>query len=210
MTEGKFIEHGFNVGERRLTSRNLLVDGFCEESKEAFEYFGCFWHGCEICQTLGGVNPVNGKTFQELHRKTEEKIKLLENCGFRVRFIWECQWKQLSLEKDVILFTQTLKSVRPRRCLSFQKILNGVQSGELFGFVLADIYTPNHLKQFFNEFPPIFKNAMVRREDVGELIKGFAEENGLLKKTRRMLISSYFGEKILLTTPLAKGILIMG
>ena len=66
-TEGKFIKHSFNVGERRLTSRNLLVDGFCEESKEAFEYFGCFWHGCEICQTLGGVNPVNGKTFQELH-----------------------------------------------------------------------------------------------------------------------------------------------
>ena len=101
--------------------------------KRLLKYFGCFWHGCEICQTLGGVNPVNGKTFQELHRKTEEKIKLLENCGFRVRFIWECQWKQLSLEKDVILFTQTLKSVRPRRCLSFQKILNGVQSGELFG-----------------------------------------------------------------------------
>ena len=84
------------------------------------------------------------------------------------------------------------------------KNLKGVQSGELFGFVLADIYTPNHLKQFFNEFPPIFKNAMVGREDVGELMKGFSEENGFLKKTRKMLISSYFGEKILLTTPLAK------
>ena len=104
----------------------------------------------------------------------------------------------------MIFFTKTLKSVRPRRRLSYQKILKGVQSGELFGFVLADIYTPNHLKQFFNEFPPIFKNAMVGREDVGELMKGFAEENGLLKKPRRMLISSYFGEKILLTTPLAK------
>ena len=104
----------------------------------------------------------------------------------------------------MISFTKTLKSVRPRCHLSFQKILRGVQSGELFGFVLADIYTPNHLKQFFNEFPPIFKNAMVGREDVGELMKGFSEENGFLKKTRKMLISSYFGEKILLTTPLAK------
>ena len=131
-------------------------------------------------------------------------MKLLEDCGFRVRFIWECQWKQLSLEEDVIFFTKTLKSVRPRRRLSFQKILKGVQNGELFGFVLADIYSPNHLKQFFNEFPPIFKNAVVGREDVGELMKGFVEKNGLLKKPRRMLISSYFGEKILLTTPLAK------
>ena len=32
----------------------------------------------------GGVNFVNGKTFQELRQNTEEKIKLLENCGFRV------------------------------------------------------------------------------------------------------------------------------
>ena len=104
----------------------------------------------------------------------------------------------------MISFTQTLKSVRPRRRLSFQKILKGVQSDELFGFVLADIYTLRHLKPFFNEAPFIFKNAMVGRKDVGELMKGFAEENGLLKKPRRMLISSYFGEKILLTTPLAK------
>ena len=81
----------------------------------------------------------------------------------------------------MVLFTQTLKSVRLRRRLSFQKILKGVQSGELFEFVLADIYTPNHLKPFFNEFPPIFKNVMVGREDIGELMKGFAEENGLLK-----------------------------
>ena len=150
------------------------------------------------------MNSVNGKTFQELHQNTEEKMKLLEDCGFHVRFIWEWQWKRLSLEEDVISFTKTLKSVRPRRRLSFQKILKGVQSGKLFGFVLVDIYTPNHLKQLFNEFPPIFKNAMVGREDVGELMKGFVEENGLLKKPRKMLISSYFGEKILLTTPLAK------
>ena len=206
VTENKFIQHSFNISERRLTSRNLPVDGFCEESKEVFEFLGCLWHGhgCRIWQTPGGVNPVNGKTFQELRQKTEEKIKLLEDCGFRVRFIWECQWKRLSLEEDVISFTKMLKSVRPRRRLSYQKILKGVQSGKLFGFVLVDIYTPNHLKQLFNEFPPIFKNAMVGREDVGELMKGFAEENGLLKKPRKMLISSYFGDKILLTTPLAK------
>ena len=202
-TEDKFIEHGFNVGERRLTSRNLPVDGFCQQTNEVFEFFGCFFYGCS-CQPQDGINPLNGKAFQELHRKTKKKIKLLEECGFYVRFIWECQWKQLSLEEDVISFTQTLKFVRPRRRLSFQKILKGVQSGELFGFVLADIYTPKHLISFFNEFPLIFKNAMVGREDIGELTKGFAEDNGLLKKPRRMLISSYFGGKILLTTLLAK------
>ena len=40
--------------------------------------------------------------------------------------------------------------------------------------------------------------------EIGELIKRFAEENKLLKKPRKILISSYFGERILLTTPLVK------
>ena len=88
-TESKFIEHGFNVGERRLTPRNLPVDGFCQETNEALEFLGCFWHGC-LCQPQDGINLPNGKTFQELRRKTKEKIKLLEESSFHVRFIWEC------------------------------------------------------------------------------------------------------------------------
>ena len=120
-TEGKFIQHSFNIGERRLTPRNLPVDGFCEETKEVFEFLGFWWHGCKRCQSPGRVNLVNGKTFQELRQNTKEKIKLLEDCGFHVRFIWECQWKRLSLEEDVISFTKTLKSVRPRCAYSFKK-----------------------------------------------------------------------------------------
>ena len=58
-TEGKFIKHGFNVGERRLTPRNLPVDGYCKESKEVFQFFGCLWHGCTVCQSQDGVNPLN-------------------------------------------------------------------------------------------------------------------------------------------------------
>ena len=81
------------------------------EPQEAFEFLECFWHGCGSCQLQDEINPVNGKTFQELHQKTKEKIKLLEEYGFHVRFIWECQWKRLSLKREIISFTQTLKSV---------------------------------------------------------------------------------------------------
>ena len=100
VTEDKFIQHGFNIGERRLTSRNLPVDGFCQETNEAFEFMRCLFHRCISCHLEGGINPLNGKTFQELHRKTKKKIKLLEECGFHVKVIWECQWKQLSLDRE--------------------------------------------------------------------------------------------------------------
>ena len=62
-TEDKFIQHRFNINECRLTSRNLPVDGFCQETNEAFEFVGCFWHGCISCHPQVEINPLNGKTF---------------------------------------------------------------------------------------------------------------------------------------------------
>ena len=74
-----------------MTSRNLPVNVFCQETHEAFEFLGCFWHGCISCLPQGKINPLNGKIVLELHQKTKEKIKLLEECGFCVRKLWECQ-----------------------------------------------------------------------------------------------------------------------
>ena len=73
-----------------------------------------------------------------------------------------------------------------------------------------DILTSEHLKPYFAEFLPSFKNAMVGREDIGNLMKSFSEENRLLKKPRRMWILSYFAEKRLLTTSLARWYLNQG
>lgn len=52
-----------------------------------------------------------------------------------------------------------------------------------FGFVEVDIHTPEELKNYFAEFPPIFKNA------------SFANTDG---KIERKLISSFKGEKVLI------------
>ena len=110
-TEEKFIQHSFNIGERHLTSKKLLVDGFCQETNEMFEFFGCFFHGCFLYNPGGEINPLNGKSFQELRQKTEEKKKLLEESGFCVRIIWECDWKRLSSNREIVSFIQSLKAV---------------------------------------------------------------------------------------------------
>ena len=41
--EGIAIEHGRNGGERRVGKYSL--DGYCEETRTAYEFQGCFWHG---------------------------------------------------------------------------------------------------------------------------------------------------------------------
>ena len=70
----------------------------------------------------------------------------------RVVEMRECQWKQLAKRGDIATFLKTLKTVQPKRQLSFHKILEGVKNGTLYGFLLVDTksfkvkYLPNHLK----------------------------------------------------------------
>ena len=86
---------------------------------------------------------------------------MLEESGYQIRIIWEYAWQKLSSDSEIISFTQPLKSVRPRCCLPFSKILNRLQTGELFGFVLVDIQTPETIKHYFAEVLPIFKKLLL-------------------------------------------------
>ena len=54
-----------------------------------------------------------------------------------------------------------------------------------------DLSDQDELKAKFSNFPPIFKNIDVARNDIGEYMKTYAEENDLLKQPQRMLISSF-------------------
>ena len=99
------IEHVRNGGEKRVGKYSL--DGYCEEFHTAYEFQGCIWHGklrenyyyaqirnglihiyfftgCMNCYARETVNSVNGKTMQQLHEDTLEKICYLKNEGFHV------------------------------------------------------------------------------------------------------------------------------
>ena len=83
-----------------------------------------------------------------------------------------------------------------------QQILEAIQEGTLFGLVECDIKVPEPLRTHFDEMTPIFKNTKICRDDIGEPIKNYAEQNKLMSQPQRSLIGSYYGEKILLATPL--------
>lgn len=86
--------------------------------------------------------------------------------------------------------------------MSDRSVLDYVKSGQLFGAIEVDIFVPDDLKSFFSEMPPVFKNVVVKRQDIGAYMESFLVESGTDYKDRRYLIGSMFGEKILLITPL--------
>ena len=71
-------------------------------------------------------------------------------------------------------------------------------------YLECDIHVPEHLREKFSEMCPVFKNTEISRDDIGEFMKAYAEENDIMSRPRRSLIGNMKGEKILLATPLLK------
>ena len=89
------IRHAFNGGEMRING--MLVDGVDVERRVAYEFNGCFFHGCLTCfphQRFTTTSRRRGdRTFQECYEATVAKKKRLEAAGWAVETKWECQWK---------------------------------------------------------------------------------------------------------------------
>lgn len=48
-TESKiYIRHALNDGEVNLPGTRYMLDGLCPETNTAYEFNGCYWHGCPI------------------------------------------------------------------------------------------------------------------------------------------------------------------
>ena len=204
------------MGERRVSTYSLPVDGFCQESNQVFQFLDCFWHSCTFCNNnrnsdgfLQEIHPVKKILHSEVRKATLENKRRLEAEGFDRVEMRECQWKQLAKRADIAAYLKILKSVQPKRQLSFGKIV-GVKNGTLYGFLLVDIHTPYHLKEKYKDSPLIIKNTFASKDDIGEYVRNVAEEHGLLKKTQKYLISSHSGKEILINTEMAKFYLEMG
>ena len=77
-----------------------------------------------------------------------------------------------------------------------------IRDGSLYGYIQCDLVVPDELKAKFSNFPPIFKNTEVGRNDIGEYMHNYAIENDLLKHPQRLLISSFKLKNGSIITPL--------
>ena len=194
---GLSIRHQANGREKRIGK--LSVDGWCPETHTAYQFHGCYFHGCPKCHAdPEEINAVNGKTMAVLLADTKKHTAYLRR-HVNVIEMWECAWKR---ERD--------PPPRQKWKMTQQQIIAAVVDGALFGMIECDIRVPSELKDHFAEMQPIFKNTTVTRDDIGPFMRQYAVDHDIMSTPHRMLVGSYRGDKILLATPLLQWYLAHG
>ena len=89
-----------------------------------------------------------------------------------------------------------------KKTISTDSLLEKIRDGSLYGYIQCNLVVPDELKAKFSNFPPIFNNTEVGRNDIGEYMQNYAIENDLLKHPQRMLMSSFKLENGSIITPL--------
>ena len=92
---GQMHYAGKNAGEKLITVNKgqVAVDGYCEEGKVIFEFFGCFYHGCVRCYSPDSHSGVGGAKIRDLYTRTMNRVGNLRKQGYEVQYIWECEWR---------------------------------------------------------------------------------------------------------------------
>ena len=95
------------------------VDGFVPSQKIVVEFYGCFWHGCPKCvSNLQAIQPVQGLTYETLLNATHERQNELEEAGYCVETMWECDWSKMKMEcsniKEIVKDIHVKSRLSPR------------------------------------------------------------------------------------------------
>ena len=90
-TRGIEIKHALNGGEQRINGH--YVDGYHEESRTVFEFYGCYWHGCPThFPDRNRVQHHQCLTMHQLYILTIGKSEELRKAGYQVVEFWECDY----------------------------------------------------------------------------------------------------------------------
>ena len=162
---------------------------------------GCFYYFCP-CQELRPS--LTEEDFQRGSKKRELdalRWHYIQEKGYKVIELWECEgWR---LYKTANIVKQHIQEHFPyRRSLAAEQLLEEIKDGKLFGYVQCDIEVPECLTANFANFPPIFNNTLVSKIDMEELMENYAEEERLLTRPRKIMISSFTLQNGTLLTPL--------
>ena len=191
----------FHTTGRQKKSDRFSVDGFCFHCNTVFEAMGCFYHfrTCqELRPTLTEEDIKRGSRRRELD---ELRRGFIQEKGFTVNDMWECEWWRLyKTTTNVKLHIRANFSYR--RSLTEQQLLEGIKKGNLFGYVQCDIEVTENLKEIYSNFAPVFNDTLVSKNDIGDLMKTYAEEDGIMSQPRKMLISSFTLQNGTLITPM--------
>ena len=188
------IQHGLNYGEYCVN--NKPVDGFMRKDNELFffEFYGCIYHpGC--CVDDSEIPDAAQRRYKDQVKQNE-----LKSLGTLIT-IYSCDWEEMKKEID---FPPT---EIPRILLADNEIslLRAIQQEEVFGFAVADVQTPDSVREEFGSFlfPPVIRRMNLDSTHLSEYMQKVCEEDSCPTKFNT-LVQTYSCEQELLMTPLIK------
>ena len=194
------IESFYTTGRQKKIDR-FSADGFCFHCNTVFEAMGCFYHFCPCQKLRSSLTEEDIKRGSRRRELDELRRSFIQEKGFTFLEMWESEWWRLyETTSNVKLYIG--ENFPYRRSLTEQQLLEGIKKGSLFGYVQCDIEVPEKLRVNFAHFPPIFKNTLFSKNDIGDLMKTYAEEGGIMSQPRKMLKSTFTLQSGTLMTPL--------
>ena len=182
------VESFYTTGRQKKSNR-FSFDGFCSHCNTVSEAMGCFHHFFTCQELRPSLTAEDIKRDSRKRELDELRRDYIQEKGFTVIEIWECaRWRLYKTTTNVKLHIR--ENFPYRRSLTEHQLLEGTKKGNLFGYVQWDIEVPEILRENFGNFPPIFKSTLVSKNDIGDLMKTYAEEEGIMSQSRKMLISS--------------------
>ena len=166
------------------------VDGICYHCNTVFEARGCYYHYCPCQEARPSLTDTDIERGVKKRQQDEMRRDYKQQKGYQIVEMWECEWWSL-YKTNASVKSHLRKNFPNERPLSEEQLLQGIIDGRLFGYVQCDVEFPEHLRSYFSNFLPIFKNTVVSREDIGTLMREYAEKGNIMAQPRKMLISSF-------------------
>ena len=194
------IESNVTSGSQRKIDC-FSVDGICLHCNTVFEAMGCYYHYCPCQEARPSLTDEEVQRGIKRREQDDMRREYIRGKGYEVVEMWECEWWNL-YRTEASVKSHLRQHFPFQRALTEQQLLEQIKSGNLFGYVQCDMMVPEEMRDFFANFPPIFKNTLVSRDDIGPLMKDYAEKEKLMPQPRKMLISSFTLENGTLITPI--------
>lgn len=77
----------------KINDKRFKVDGYDLKTNTIYEFLGDFWHGNPKKYKTNDINVVSKKTFGKLLKETIDRLSLLKQRGYDVKYIWESDYR---------------------------------------------------------------------------------------------------------------------
>ena len=141
----------------------MVFSGHCNNT---FEATSCCYHYCPFEDAPPSLTEAEKKRGFKKRELDELRKQYIQEKGGNVTEMYKCDWWKKYKTNNTV--KQHLReSFRYKTPLREQSFLETIKSGSLFGCVQCDIEVPENIREVFANFPPIFNNVNVGRNDIG-------------------------------------------